>query len=266
MKVFIVNDTSDNRHFGCKLTMQGIRKQLAARDVEIMGRSFRGQTLPQIPCNSADDPDLVIVNGEGCIHHDGYRHLLKWGAEYPAILTNMSFQSMTMSCKYELDSFKCVTVRESLSRNYMRDYHGHAPELVPDAIFTHYPDMVQQEGVGTFFTDSAAYRKASKTRHVRADDYVATLNDCRDVIAGRFHAICVAAMLHKPFTAYKSNTWKNAGIMMDMRLLHRYSTEIALPSTVLGLADCLSQKIAYCEDAVRRLDRFYDDIANGVFA
>jgi hypothetical protein len=70
-KVIVVNDTSPGGHIGCALVMQRLSDGLTAAGCEVTAR------LPLLTLNrrtlsrALSDCDLVVVNGEGTLHHDG---------------------------------------------------------------------------------------------------------------------------------------------------------------------------------------------------
>jgi hypothetical protein len=89
MKVVLLNDTSDNKHFGCIRVRKAYDKLFARYDVEVLGTQYRREAIDRKLCDKAD---LVIVNGEGCIHHNKYTELLDIGEQYPAALLNCVWQ------------------------------------------------------------------------------------------------------------------------------------------------------------------------------
>src|SRR5688572_3648840 len=92
MRVLIYNETSlINSHFGPRLVMETVRAQLAKRGVEIVG-SLHRDALPSDNRELLSRADVVVINGEGSIHHGRCTHLIEIANEYPAALINCVFQ------------------------------------------------------------------------------------------------------------------------------------------------------------------------------
>jgi len=69
--VFIINDTAPEHHHGCSVVMQNICRALEQRNLRVVGRCPVGQNWQQPRyLNNMHEADLVIVNGEGSIHHN----------------------------------------------------------------------------------------------------------------------------------------------------------------------------------------------------
>jgi len=69
--VFIINDTAPEHHHGCSVVMTNISRALEKRNLRVVGRCPVGQDW-QRPhyLKKMHEADLVIVNGEGSIHHN----------------------------------------------------------------------------------------------------------------------------------------------------------------------------------------------------
>lgn len=265
MKVVILNNSAVQPHFGCLMVMRAYRELLKERDVEVIGMQKRDASW-QLASNRRmlDKADLVLVNGEGSIHHDRCSSLLKVGLKYPAVLMNCVFQEMSAYYGDYLKAFELVTVRESFSADYMETEHGHRPEIVPDLIFSNLGSMprVPDCRVDTFLSDSVV-SMGQFTLRARKSDYLKILNTYARACCGRFHTICLAAMLGIPFSAWRSNTWKNEAIMTDMGIpdLYRHSQSAAINI----IPDTLSASVTdYMSDGFDKINKLFDDIANGV--
>ena len=128
MKVFLVNDTS-GYHFGCDMVVKTIREQLKQRGCEWLGSVGRGQQLKD-HTELMKAADLVIVNGEGTLHHNRKPELLELAEHYPAVLINATIDEYVLPDVAK--RFKYVAMRESLSAEYWDDYFGWTPPIVPD--------------------------------------------------------------------------------------------------------------------------------------
>ncbi len=262
MKVVIVNNSAVQPHFGCLMVMRAYKKLLKERDVELIGMQKRDSPW-YLAANRKmlDKADLVLVNGEGSIHHNRRPELLRVGFKYPAILMNCVFQEMDAHCGDQLKAFKLVTVRESFSADYMEAEHEHKPEIIPDLIFSNFGSMPRiPDRTDTFLSDSVVGMGLSTIR-ARKSDYLKIFNNYARACCGRFHTICLAAMLGIPFSAWRSNSWKNKAIMTDMGIpdLYRLSQSAAINI----IPDTLSPSVTdYASDGFNKINKLFDDIAN----
>lgn len=166
-KAVLLNDTSYDHHYGCEVVMQNIRKALDARGIEVLyacpvGRDWKADSL----CLSAIQTcDIVIVNGEGTIHHSKEKG--KWLVEAashadklgkPAVLFNATYQENDESFIPYLKAFHRIYVRESFSQRELHN-QGVQSAIVPDMTFySSYPEADPQAHFGeplVGFSDSA---------------------------------------------------------------------------------------------------------------
>ncbi len=245
MKVVLLNDTSDNRHFGCEFVGAAYRELLDARGIEILGVQHRKQVLDRELCGKAD---LVIVNGEGSIHHGGYQHLMDIGKEWPSVLINCSIEEYRG--EMDFSNFLIATVRESKSAEYT------GQELVPDLIFSHNFERTNESGL--FISDGS--RRNYKGIAPRAPLFVELLLGSAQAALGRFHAIAIAAIAGIPFSAWAANTWKNEGIMTDMSISQHYYElpEDAIVNTPITSEDSVDE---YVDVARLKIHDLFDRIA-----
>lgn len=104
--------------------------------------------------------DLVVVNGEGTIHHGrpAARALLEAGpfaasADLPAVLVNCSYQENPDDFSDLLSAFSGVWCRESRSARELES-HGVRPMIVPDLTLSTGGWNEPQERMGVLVTDS----------------------------------------------------------------------------------------------------------------
>lgn len=268
MKVVIVNAGHNPLHFGCKLTLKAYDNLLAERDIELIGhipRRVKGDLsgLSDEHQRLADKADLVIVNAEGSIHHGKNEALLKLGYKYPAVLINGSMQAFGTDVTDDLAEFKIVTVRESSTAAYLAAEFGHRVELVADVIFSFaegFEKVDRELAIGMFITDSSNRDGPDFAPKVRDLDYLTMLGLSSSACVGRFHALCVSAMLGLPFSAWSANTWKNQGIMVDMQVQHNYYATYR--DAVLHVPKEPSATVAaYVDSAEIRVNELFDRIA-----
>jgi len=260
MKVCLLNDCSDSRHFGCELVKKAYLHHFEKRGVELVRSYAKRETWDPYVLDSVD---LVIVNAEGTVHHGKHARLLDVGVEYNSVFINSVFQE-NLYANWELNQFNFVSVRESMSRDDMIDNHKYEPVVVPDLIFTHADMFMNTRGdrrIGTFVSNSST--RITPGMPVTADckdpEFVQKLSQSENAVCGRFHALCIAAMLDIPFSVYPGNTHKIEGIMRDMRASENYhaTAEAAhanIPETVSSTVQ------AYVRDAPGRIDAMFDEI------
>jgi hypothetical protein len=222
MRVLIYNDTTlINSHFGPRLVMETAREQLAKRGVEVVG-SLHRDALPRDNSELLSRADLVVVNGEGSIHHGRCAHLLEIASEYPAVLINCVFQENQPH--KSLAKFRLIAARESYSAAHLRECGAENVIVVPDLMF-HSPTLRNWRGgeptqdIG--ITDNVLDRQFGFQPF--ADDpteYLKWLSSHRRVVCGRFHAAVACCVLGIPFSCWPSNTWKTEGMLEDMGLPH----------------------------------------------
>ena len=130
--VVLVNDTSlFNTHFGCQLVGQTMREQCARVGLNIIS-SLPLQFDRKLAKPWLQKADLVIINGEGSMHHGRHTDLLNLANCFPCALVNCVYQEN--GNHPSLKNFLYVSARESLSANEIHS-HGVACEVVPDLIF-----------------------------------------------------------------------------------------------------------------------------------
>ena len=245
MKVVLLNDTSDNRHFGCELVGSAIRNLLSRRDCELIGHKYRKEPIDPKLCDKAD---LVIVNGEGCIHHNGYEHLQEIGHQWPSVLINCSIEAQP---SFNAKDFLIATVRESMSGAYT------GLEVVPDLIFSH--DFERTHESHIVISDGSA--RNYNGLGCRAPQFVEKLCSARRASLGRFHAVCIAAMVGVPFSAWAANTWKIEGIMADMGASEHFYQDplVAIENIPDTMPDSVGE---YATSAKLKINDLFDRIAS----
>ena len=122
-KAVVLGDTSGANHHGCELVMENLFRGLAGHGIEI-SQCHSGKNWSAIPaiCHALQSADLLVINGEGTIHHDRPMgdELLR-AAEFahehgvPAYLINCTWHSNGRSLAERAAVFRRVYVRESVS-------------------------------------------------------------------------------------------------------------------------------------------------------
>ena len=138
--VAIFNDTAGDRHFGCMGVMSAIDGMVASRGSRVVFRHRTGEEWQDDPAarQAIRDADLVIVNGEGSIHHSRprARDLAAIGpacreAGTRAALINATLEENDHAILHDLATFETIWVRESASAAELAR-HGIAYRICPD--------------------------------------------------------------------------------------------------------------------------------------
>ena len=239
LDVALVNDTSLwNSHFGCQLVGQVYREQLARVGLNLklsLPISFDHAKYS----SELSRVSLVVINGEGSIHHGKNMHLVELANHFPCVL---------MNCVYEenpevpaLRKMLFCSSRESLSSERIRG-QGVSCVVVPDMLFASsllwsFPakDAVYEIGSTDSVLDKGKWRKRTladkfmrrKSGPVRSGFgvdgnpgiVVDKILSYKRLCAGRFHAAVACAILQRPFSTWDSNTWKTRGMMKTVTLI-----------------------------------------------
>jgi hypothetical protein len=261
LRVVIVNDT-DGPHFGCQLVMAAYREQLDRVGIELLGTvSRRIKSLEGYP-DFVRRADLVIVNGEGSIHHGKRGELIEVAARYPAILLNCVYQANPDRAAFR--QFRLVAARESLSASEISN-QGVSARVVPDVILTSrtladFRPSSPTRGLG--FSDNVVDPTSGFPALVgpgRAREYLEEMSRYRSLCIGRFHTILAAAVLRIPFSAWASNTHKIRGLMMDMGIEHLYGRTRREAAALVP--DSFPASVAdYVERGRREVDRLFESL------
>lgn len=226
MKIALINDTynggvTGGSHFGCQLVMETYEEHLTGRNHQIVQRIGANERWYDVGISK--EVDLVIVNGEGSLHHNRRNDLLSVAKEAPAILINTVFEANTTE---GLEHFKYIACRESWSKAAMDDA---SVEVVPDLLFGNkwlrqWDNFGKKPNVPLRWgeTDSVLRQgQFGKSAITDKQDFMEWLTALDAVVCGRFHAVAAAAVAGVPFVAYPSNTWKVQGMLDDMGQLDR---------------------------------------------
>jgi len=273
-RIVFIGDTSlGSPHFGCQLVGQTFREQFGRTRVELIASlpydldKYHG--FEQILKNA----DLLVINGEGSIHHGRFHHLIKLASEYPSALVNCVYQENPIWP--ELKDFLYVSTRESYSANEINS-QGVECHVVPDVLFASslLNSFIHHEPIKDFgFTDNAQkttfkfgpfklrLRLGRSPKQTIVADYLSFLCQHKRMCIGRFHAAIAASVLGIPFSTWDSNTWKMRGLMQDMGLshLHFNNREEAMKAVPLEFDPTISE---FVEQAKVKIETMFDTLAS----
>lgn len=252
MKAYIANDCSGKGHFGCTLVMETYREQLKRVGIEEV--------------MDPDKADLVIVNGEGSLHHGLRTDLIEWGADYPSVFVNGVYDSNPHDDG--MYDFLYVAVRESLSAAELQK-HGIQASIVPDIILTSkrvnaaertYPFLQ-----GTRITDNTTDSESGHSAISDPEKYLCWLAGGRHAVCGRFHAAICCMVMGIPFTTWDSNTHKIRGLMLDAGVFHLHSEtqEAAIAKIDLQQTEIEESIKTYVENGKKKINEMFEMFAGG---
>lgn len=153
LTVVVLNDTRFEYHHGCSRVMNAIDYYLKEKTQEItyfpVGKNWqKNESIKQKIITA----DLVIVNGEGTIHHNSVLGLslvkvARFAASYgvKSFLINSTYQENAETYKKYLSYFDKIFVRESYSQKELSEL-GIESAIVPDLTFSFVPNHSETKG------------------------------------------------------------------------------------------------------------------------
>lgn len=123
LRAVVLGDTSAAPHHGCELVMANLRRGLARVGIDIvLEHSGKTWQLDAQVAASLQSADLLVINGEGTMHHDrpqGYDFVeaaeVAARSGVPAYLVNCTWQQNSRSLAERAKVFRRIHVRESQS-------------------------------------------------------------------------------------------------------------------------------------------------------
>lgn len=230
MKAILFNDTSAY-HKGCSHVVRYIHEELTSCGHEVwasvpsadLRKGIADKELNMLINRS----DIVVVNGEGTMHHDApaARFILKIlsrALEYKkqVFLINTVWQEMTLN-KSEIKVLQntYISVRECLSQEALKK-DGIESEVHLDLSYYEDIEDIPRDSiplaVGGFFRKQP-YRPLKVTIvDIFKTSWGGVVNRLRYTdwfITGRHHEMYAAAKARCNFVAFSGNTWKNEGLI-----------------------------------------------------
>lgn len=230
--VALINDTSIYQsHFGCRLVCQTFREQFARTGLDLKVSLKRDFNVADYQ-KQLEDVDLVVINGEGSIHHDKHRHLVDLAGKFPSVLMNCVYQENSLHP--DLSKFLFISARESASTAAVNAAGGNCV-TVPDAMFASsflrsfqkpapVEDLGETDNVLRQYVNVGPLKVRWKigftTRYPTVSGYLNKLSSYNRLCIGRFHAAVASSVLEIPYATWDSNTWKTRAMMKDMGVPH----------------------------------------------
>jgi hypothetical protein len=186
-----------------------------------------------------DDYDVLIVNGEGSMHHDGPTFQKKMAALEKSVqsgrktfLVNSVWQANSNEHDPLLRRLDGIVVREQFSHDELKRKHGIIPMVRLDVSYWAdidekapvRKDQKDREVVGDFyseeFTNFVRYTGGPFKRYsyigmgkISWSSLVKELRTASLFVTGRHHGVFAACRARTPFVALKGNTHKIEGMV-----------------------------------------------------
>lgn len=257
MKIALFNDTAPFAHFGCQAVSNGHARMLGRAGHEVTERFFMDwwHGIPDTKSPQSvefllnheefrrriEPVDVVIVNGEGTIHHGAGLHLLAvLGAAQRLGKNTLLVNSVYEETEFyeevinKLDDF---TVRDHRSLNFAQS-RGLKARLVLDSSFAAFDvpeplaDLSQKSVVSDWHASRCGDVGNALKQYMRSypatsfflpferadaaicwHRIVATLKHAAVFLSARHHGICFAVKAGIPFVGLPSNTSKVEGFL-----------------------------------------------------
>jgi polysaccharide pyruvyl transferase WcaK-like protein len=232
LNIFLANDTSSSNHAGCKAVMRSLRKLISELpETKIVGRS--DHSAKTVISSEFDEADLILINGEGTIHHSSPRAqfllnliLRAKQASKKVVLVNALFQQYECPSSDLLQDLTFLAVREPRSAAYARRFGGSPLVLLDSAADPQF--LLQGQAlplhhgcvIGGFHEKGLLYdpfggMKGQKLtmRNNSFEDIVATLRTAEVYLTAQHHGVYAAALAGCPFVATPSNSHKIEGFI-----------------------------------------------------
>ena len=163
-KAILINDTSQEYHIGCVNVINNIERLCKENNIQLIDKFTRhdisDRTRPGCLNKRINNCDIVIINGEGSLHHHPRRNT-KWlpvilkmiPNNKKVVLINTLWQNMK-DLKEDinlLDKLNLISVRESNSYNDLISIYPKKEKIIitPDILFsTKIDDKMLKIGYG----------------------------------------------------------------------------------------------------------------------
>ena len=157
MKAVLINTTFQLGHHGCTLVDRQLDLLTSEAGLEVCAKLPLHADWQKL---APADFDLVLVNGEGALHHDSkaarrLAEVPRWARERgrPAFLINSVYEANSPEVAQGIARYRVVFARDELSHRALLEA-GIAATVVPDLTLTWEPDVARGSGRLVVVTDS----------------------------------------------------------------------------------------------------------------
>lgn len=226
MTLFLANDTSEVQHAGCKAVMRSLHAAIAGAGLTITGRHVTGTR--DIDAEAFAAAEVLLINGEGTIHHSGPRALFLLDLVARArregkrvLLVNALFQQYDCPVPDILSGLTLLATREPRSAAFARRFGGEPLVLLDSAADPAFlaqgkaRPLLDGRLVGGahphgLIPDPFAGLPGQKLglRRLPFEDIVATLRGAELYLTAQHHGVYAAALAGCPFVTTPSNSHK----------------------------------------------------------
>jgi hypothetical protein len=298
-KAILINDTSFEGHHGCSYVKEAIVENLRNNNYEL---SLTVPVNSNWKCDNdffeaAKEVDLIIVNGEGTIHHSSERaeniisiSFFSYVHRIRCVLINATYEDNNHKINNFTRLFDAVYVREnksyltlnkySIDSNIVPDlsYYVDKPETtkslvnvgVTDSVFINITDELYNFAFDNNFkflpilsVNTTINSNYSNNFIDTPESYYSEVNNSLFLISGRYHAICMAIQSKTPFYAISSNTYKIEGMLEDagLELSRLKNTNQIRVKDLMKYSDSELQSIDnYLQLGRDKIIKMFDDI------
>lgn len=231
-RTILFNDTSGEGHLGSVQVIGTIKRLCVKYGIKLIGLYERSIIHPDNQQLRAQlkGCDFVLINGEGTLHRSTpfTNNLLESCRHKPAVLINTVWEKMYIKDRRLFENVLLVSVRESLSyAQVIKTVDRKKVCITPDLIFDMDEDLRRLKiGYSDSYMDYLRGGLSQGANYFPMDTtkskpdlaaYLTWMEGLDLYVTGRFHGVCLAAMLKKPFLAFPSNSHKIEGLLKDMR-------------------------------------------------
>lgn len=250
IRAAVFNDTRPTNHHGCQLVMKALidgleRAGTAATWFHPVRVDWR-EHPERLP--GRGEIDLVVVNGEGSIHHSATRpravylpEIGPWAKSIgvPAFLINATISDIDRHTADAISAFDGVFVRETASRRELAGWGVESEACVDLTVGLEFDDRPRG---GACVTDSVLKDSNRRLRALanergweyrrmvagadepyepaaalaRGQAFAQWLAGHELVVTGRFHTVTLCVATGTPFVAVESNTSKISAFVQDV--------------------------------------------------
>lgn len=254
-KVMVFNNTS-RYHNGCIKVMQYLHTNLQENGYKILESVYGNVDKISFKESNFKNSDVVLVNGEGTMHHDSrssrqlleiLRRAKREGKK--TLLINTVFQAMTLDeelIKVLKDTY--ISVREVKSQRYLKNKFDIDSEVHLDlSYFMDVPDSVtphRQYVTGKMFSRQDYKSRGVLSINIFKDSWNDIVNILRSTdlfITGRHHEMYASCKARCPFVVLSGNTWKNEGLFETAGVNIPHLPDRALDDEIVSLAEQIEQ-------------------------
>jgi polysaccharide pyruvyl transferase WcaK-like protein len=161
MKAVLINTTFQLGHHGCTLVDRQLDSLAAGAHLTMVAKLPLHSDWQRL---APADFDVVIVNGEGALHHDSkaarrIAEVPQWAhaRRSPAMLINSVYEANSPEIAAGIARYDAVFARDELSRDALAEA-GIAANVVPDLTLSWEPPIARGNGRLVVVTDSTVQR------------------------------------------------------------------------------------------------------------